>query len=113
MDFSRPDHVLTCGECGRKLCARCFSTTHPGRACVSRERQEQNAVIGQKVNMRVNARGISDIIGVPVDEIVKGTLGRDLKYTYLVSTAAKAYRLFKWLKWDEEYDPLERMLYLG
>jgi len=45
--------------------------------------------------MRVNARAISSVISVLEDVIIKGTLGKKLKYTGLVSEAAHIYKFLK------------------
>lgn len=46
---------------------------------------------------------------VPEDVIIKGTLGKELKYMVLVSKAAHIYRFLKMFQEDERYDSLARM----
>jgi hypothetical protein len=55
--------------------------------------------------MRINARSISGVISVPEDVIIKGTLGKELKNTGLVSEA-HIYRFLKMFQEDKRYDPL-------
>jgi hypothetical protein len=92
---------------------KCFTNKHSEGKCISRERQRENSALGQEVNMKVNARAISKIIFVPENEIIKGTLGRDLKHTGLVSKVASVYRFLKLFRDDEKSGYFERMRYLG